>query len=86
MHSVRVLRFIVAKSITHQIAVQPNANGRMKSADQQLSEITVAKWMMNMCTFYSKSMAQKMTFSCSMLLIVVSSSLVNRTLKKKLYN
>ncbi len=60
MQSVRVLRFIVAKSIIHQICVQPNGNCSMKSADQQLSEIAVANWMMNMCTFYSKSMAQKM--------------------------
>ncbi len=58
MPSIRFLRFIVAKSIIHQIPVQPNPNYNMKSADQQLSEITVAKWMMNMCIFYSKSMTQ----------------------------
>ena len=61
MQSVRVLRFLVAKRIIHQISVKPNANCSMKSADQQLSEITVAKWMMNMCTFYCNSMAQKIT-------------------------
>ncbi len=36
-------------------------NWSMKSADQQLNKIAVAKWMMNICTFYSKSMARKMT-------------------------
>ncbi len=33
----------------------------MKLADQQLTEITVARWMMNVYTFCSKSMAKKLT-------------------------
>ncbi len=37
-----------------------NTNCSMKSADQQLTEITVARWMRNVYTFYNKSMAQKM--------------------------
>ncbi len=41
--------------------VLSNANCSMKSADQQFTEITVARWMMNVYTFYSKSMAQKIT-------------------------
>ena len=61
MQSVTVLEFIFAKSFIHQIPVQSNANCSMKSADQQLNEISVARWMMNVYTFYSKSMAQKMT-------------------------
>ncbi len=63
MQSVRVLRFIVAKSIIDQMPVQSNANCSLKSAGQQLSEIseiTVAKWMMNMYTCSCKSMAQEM--------------------------
>ncbi len=63
MQSVTVLGFIVVKSIIHQIPVQSNANCSIKSADQQLNEIPVARCMMNMYTFYSKSMAQKMTSS-----------------------
>ena len=57
IRSVRVLRFLVAKNIIHQMPVQSNAKCRMKSSDQQLTEITVASWMMNVYTFYSKSMA-----------------------------
>ncbi len=59
MQSVTVLRFIVAKSIVHQIPVQSNANCSMKSENQQPNEISVAMWMMNVYTLYSKSMAQK---------------------------
>ncbi len=45
----------ISKSFeVYSIAVQPNAKCSMKSADQQLIEITVAKLMMNMCAFYSK--------------------------------
>ncbi len=61
MQSVTVLEFIFANSIIHQLSVQSNANCSIKSADQQLNETLVAGWMMNVNTFYSKSMAQKMT-------------------------
>ena len=61
MQSATVLVFIYAKSIIHQILVQSNVNCNIKSADQQLNEISVAMWMMNVYTFYSKSVAQKMT-------------------------
>ena len=60
MQLVTILGFIVDKSI-HQIPVQSNANCSIKSAGQQLNEISVARWMMNVYTFYSKSKAQKMT-------------------------
>ncbi len=56
-----VLEFIFAKSTIHQIPVQSNSNCSIKSADQQLNELSVARWMMNVYIFYSKSMAQKMT-------------------------
>ncbi len=61
MQSVTVLEFIFVKSIIHQTPVQSNVNSSIKSADQQLNEISVARWMMNVYTFFSKSMAQKMT-------------------------
>ncbi len=61
MQSVTVLEFIFTKRFIHQIPVQSNANCSIKSEDQQLNELTVTRWMMNVCTFYSKSMAQKMT-------------------------
>ena len=61
IQSLKVLRFLVAQSIIYQIPVQSNANCSIKSADQQLTEITVVRWMMNVHTFYSKSIAQKMT-------------------------
>ncbi len=61
MQSVTVWEFTFAKSFIHQIPVQSNANFSIKSADQQLNELSVAWWMMNVYAFYSKLMAQKMT-------------------------
>ena len=71
MQSVTVLDFIVAKSFIHQIPVQPNANCSTKSAHQQLNKIAVARWMMNVYTFHSKSMAQKNDLVLLKLLVLV---------------